>query len=76
MMKPRTGTRFAMCVRNEDCEDLELRKVYRVLSDKRAQEDGYLRLVDESGDDYLYPESYFVFVALPRKAQAAVQAVR
>ena len=66
--------RFALCVRNDDCEDLELRKVYPVLPDKRAEKEGYVRVVDESGEDYLYPESYFVFVRLPRKAQEAVTA--
>ena len=63
---------FALCVRNDDCEDLELRKVYRALPDKRAERDGYMRVVDESGEDYLYPESYFVIVRLPRKAQLAL----
>lgn len=65
---------FALCVRNDDCEDLELRKVYQVLPDLRAQKEGYLRVVDESGEDYLYTESYFVPVKLPRKAQKAVTA--
>jgi hypothetical protein len=64
--------RFALCVKNEECEDLELRKVYQVLPDKRAERDGYLRIVDESGEDYVYPESYFILVKLPRKAQEAV----
>ena len=64
--------KFALCLRNDDCEDLELRKVYPVLPDKRAQKEGYIRVVDESGEDYLYPESYFAFVRLPRKAQEAV----
>lgn len=63
---------FALCVRNDDCEDLELRKVYEALPDKRAERDGYMRVVDESGEDYLYPESYFVIVRLPRKAQQAL----
>ena len=64
-----------MCVRNEECEDLELRKVYQILPDKRAARDGYIRVVDESGEDYLYPESYFVAVRLPRKAQRTVAAM-
>lgn len=66
--------KFALCVRNDDCEGLELRKVYPVLPDKRAEKEGYVRVMDESGEDYLYPESYFVFVRLPRKAQEAVTA--
>ena len=71
-MKSGTQPQFAVCVKNDECEDLELRKIYQVLPDKRAEREGYIRVVDESGEDYLYPESYFVFVKLPRKAQAAV----
>lgn len=67
--KPR---QFALCVSNDDCEDLELRKVYAVLPDKRAAEDGYLRIIDESGEDYLYPEAYFVIVELPERAKDAM----
>ena len=66
--------KFVLCVRNDDCEDLELRKVYPVLPDKRAEKEGYIRVVDEFGEDYLYPEVYLVFVRLPRKAQEAVVA--
>ncbi len=56
---------FVLCVRNDDCNDLELRKVYEVLPDNRAAKEGYLRVVDESGEAYLYPESFFVVVELP-----------
>ena len=69
-----TTDRFVLCVRNEESEDLELRKVYRVLPDKRAEQDGYLRIIDESGEDYLYPQSYFVSVRLTSKAKEAVSA--
>ena len=74
MTTERSQRKFALCVRNDDCEDLELRKVYQVLPDKRAARDGYLRIVDESGQDYLYPESYFVMLKLPRKAQESLTA--
>ena len=60
-----------MCVRNEDSEDLEIRKIYRIRPDKRAARDGYLRVEDESGEDYLYPESYFAPIRLTQKAQRA-----
>jgi len=72
MSKPTPESRFALCVKNDECEDLELRKIYQILPDKRAERDGYVRVTDESGEDYLYPESYFVFVKLPRKAQETV----
>jgi hypothetical protein len=74
MMKKEREQKFVFCVRNDDCEDLEPRKVYQVLPDKSAESEGYLRIVDDSGEDYLYPESYFVFVKLPRKAEQALVA--
>ncbi|MCX5675268.1 MAG: hypothetical protein NTX87_09695 [Planctomycetota bacterium] len=64
--------RFALCIRNEDSPDLERRKVYAVLPDRRGEKEGYFRIVDESGEDYLYPQSYFVLVRLPRAAQRQV----
>ena len=67
--------RFAICIRDTDCDDLERGRVYAVLPDPRAQREGYLRVVDESGEDYLYPESYFVPVKLPQRAQAALAEV-
>jgi hypothetical protein len=57
----RNEARFVLCVRNEDYPaGLELRKVYRVLADEQASKRHQLRVIDESGEDYLYPEEYFV----------------
>nr|VFJ58776.1 MAG: hypothetical protein BECKFW1821B_GA0114236_104325 [Candidatus Kentron sp. FW] len=53
-------------------EDLEKGKVYQVYLDDVAARDGYLRIVDESREDYLYPESCFVALELPRRAQDAL----
>lgn len=64
---------FALCIENKECEDLEKRKIYRVLPDDKAKKEGFMRIIDESGDDYLYPESYFILVELPREAQEALQ---
>jgi len=64
---------FALCVEDKDCEDLEKRKIYQVLPDEEAEKEGYLRVIDESGEDYLYPQSYFVLVQLPREAQEALR---
>ncbi|OGW16125.1 MAG: hypothetical protein A2035_07030 [Nitrospirae bacterium GWA2_42_11] len=64
---------FAICIENRDCEDLEKRKIYQALPDDAAKKEGYLRIIDESGEDYLYPESYFILVQLPREAQEALQ---
>ena len=65
--------RFMLCVENRDCKDLERRKIYQVLPDNEAAKEGYLRVIDESGEDYLYPESYFILLQLPREAQEALQ---
>jgi len=56
---------FAICINNTDYpSSLELHKVYPVLPDKDAYEDGDLRVIDESGEDYLYPSDYFLVVNL------------
>ena len=59
MEKRNDKPKYALCIENRDCEDLEKRKIYQVLPDDEAKLEGYLRVVDESGEDYLYPESYF-----------------
>lgn len=56
--------RFVVCVANSGAEDLELRKLYVVLADADAAERGFIRVVDESGEDYLYPSSFVVDVAI------------
>ena len=61
-------------MKNDDCDNLEKRKVYRVLVDPKAEKDRYLRVIDESGDDYLYPASYCVRVELPHEAEQAIAA--
>ena len=66
-------TGYVLCVDNKDSEDLEKRKVYQVLPDDDAKQEGYLRVIDESGEDYLYPESYFIHIQLPREAQEALR---
>jgi hypothetical protein len=61
---------FVVCVDNAGYPaSLELHKVYRVLSDERAESEGDLRVVDESGEDYLYPARRFVWVELPEAVE-------
>jgi hypothetical protein len=60
MKRARAIGKFVLYIRNEDCEDLEPRKLYLVLPDETAAADGYLRVIDESGEDYLYPQDYFL----------------
>ena len=73
MDKAKENYSFGLCIENKDCEDLEKRKIYQMLPDEEADKEGYIRVIDESGEDYLYPQSYFIVVQLPRKAQEALQ---
>lgn len=65
-----TETRYVFCVKNDDYPvSLDLRKVYRVVPDEWATAHGHIRVIDESGEDYLYPVEFFVPVALPEAAE-------
>ena len=71
-IKKRIGAtkHFALCVDNSGYPtSLDLHKVYAVLPDARAAEDDFLRVVDESGEDYLYSSKRFVLVELPRQVK-------
>ena len=68
MAKARRKKRFLLCIRNKGCDDLQLRKLYESLPDPRAAEEGFVRVVDESGEDYLYPQTFFVPIEVPRAA--------
>ena len=65
--------RFVVCVDNSDYEaSLELHKIYPVLADAAAAEDGDIRIVDESGEDYLYSADRFIAIELPKNLQRAM----
>lgn len=62
--------RFAVCISNAGYPaSLELHKIYRVLPDEDAKLDGDLRVIDESGEDYLYSAKYFVLIELPQAVE-------
>jgi hypothetical protein len=64
--------RFVVCINNEGYPaSLELRKIYRTLPDEKAEKHSLMRVVDESGEDYLYPERFFVPIDLPQAAEEA-----
>ena len=66
-------SRFALCIDNDGyAASLEVHKVCRVLPDAQARRDGDLRVVDESGEDYLYPARMFILLDLPPKAKRAL----
>ena len=67
--------RFAICVENDGyAASLELWKVYRILADEKAEQHGMIRVVDESGEDYLYSEGSFVPINLPAQVADAILA--
>lgn len=75
-MSAREFAEFALCVRDGGYpESLEVRKVYRVLPDATARSHGLVRVVDESGEDYLYPEDLFVPIEVPATARPVFSGV-
>jgi hypothetical protein len=74
MPKP-PSKQLVVCVKNEGyAASLERRKLYLVVRDAVAEKRGLLRIVDESGEDYLYPRIFFRPIALPRSLKRAVLA--
>ena len=64
---------FVICIQNEGYPaSLELWKVYRVLPDEKAAKHQLIRVIDESGEDYLYSETYFVPIKLPQAVEEAL----
>lgn len=71
--KKTLSRRFAVCVRNRGYEaSLERNKIYVVLPEPEAEKDGDIRVVDESGEDYLYPADWFVAVEISKVVQASL----
>ena len=61
---------FAVCVNNSGYEGaLELRKLYEIIDDSSAEKHNQVRVIDESGEDYLYPKSWFTSVELSRAVE-------
>ncbi len=66
---------FAVCIANDGCDDLSAGMLYRVLPDEAATGEDLLRVIDDSGEDYLYPASRFVIVAVPQAEEPKLLAV-
>ncbi|HTU91961.1 MAG TPA: hypothetical protein VMF69_17900 [Gemmataceae bacterium] len=70
MAKKKIISPFLLCVKNDNYPvSLEVRKVYRTIPDEVAGARHFVRVIDESGEDYLYPESYFVAIELPQAVE-------
>ncbi len=71
--RPSSKPQFVVCVNNEGYPaSLELHKIYRVMPDEGAAADGDVRVVDESGEDYLYPTSYFAPIKVPADVEESL----
>ncbi len=73
MKKNFHGRRFAVCICNDGYEaSLELRKIYQILPDAQSEKHRLLRVVDESGEGYLYPETFFAPVRVSKPVERAL----
>jgi len=68
-----TNLRFAICINDGGyIDDLKVRTVYQVLPDESAAKSNYLRIIDETGEDYLYPAAYFVLIEVSPEVEEAL----
>ncbi len=72
-MKDPHPARYAICLKNTNCEDLVVRKIDLVIPDDKAEKANHIRVIDESGEDYLYPANYFFIVEVPQKIERALR---
>jgi len=75
MTEPSLRPVFAVCVANDECDDLSAGMLYRVLPDDMAARESLLRVIDDSGEDYLYPSHRFVIVEVPPAEEQKLLAV-
>ncbi len=75
MTKRNSTPHFAICINTDDPDLLTPRSVYEVLPDESAAKSGYVRVVDNEGEDYLYPADYFVFVEFPQAVRRTLRRV-
>ena len=64
--------KMAICIRSDDADLLTPRRVYEVLPDEKAAKSKYIRVIDNEGEDYLYPAAYFIFVDFPPAVRDAL----
>ena len=65
---------FALCIETTGAEDLEKGKVYQILANHKDKRSGFVRVIDDSDENYLYPESYFAPLDLPSEVKQALLA--
>ena len=72
MKQPKPNTEFVICIRTDDDAMLTPRRIYRVLPDEVAARSNYIRVVDDEGEDYLYPADYFIAVEFEPAVERAL----
>jgi hypothetical protein len=70
--KNKEEPKFAVCISSDDPDLLTPRRIYQVLPDESAAKSDYIRVIDNEGEDYLYPADYFLFIELPREVELAL----
>lgn len=68
----KTANKFAVCIQSDDADLLTPRMIYQVLPDEGAAKSNYVRIIDNEGEDYLYPAAYFMFLDLPQEIERAL----
>ncbi len=64
--------KFAICISAEEDSLLTPRRIYRVLADEKADRSDYIRVIDDEGEDYLYPKKNFIFMPFPKEVENAL----
>jgi hypothetical protein len=73
MKRKKVANQFVVCVKNRGYKaSLELRKIYLMIPDEDAASTGHVRIVDESGEDYMYPSEWFIAIELPKAVTKAL----
>jgi len=67
-----SALKFAVCIQSDDADLLTPRMIYQVLPDDSAAKSDYVRVIDNEGEDYLYPTKYFMFLDLPQEIERAL----
>ena len=70
--RQKSALKFAVCIQSDDADLLTPRMIYQVLPDDSAAKSNYVRVVDNEGEDYLYPAGYFMFLDLPVDIERAL----
>jgi hypothetical protein len=73
--REKPATKFAVCIQSDDADLLTPRMIYQVLPDKSAAKSNYLRVMDNEGQDYLYPAESFMFLDLPPEMVRALSRI-